>query len=252
MDYIRFLHKNIWRRGTVLSTTSKQTQFPAEETQNDSRQFFWRSAVGGDSDANIIVDCGVAEEYNMVCLLNHNISAGATITFYGADDSGFTTNVVSDVLTRVASNIYAFLGSLRTKRYLKIRVQDGSNPNDYIQIGPVVVGKYWTVSENPSYGYEQGNVDYSEVDFTDGMVASARVKQNGAYFRFPFRSLDGASATSVRALNSEVGGHSPFVMCLDYNYPNTNTYFMRQDRVNNPLEKAPDLWEWDLEAVEVF
>lgn len=252
MELMRILHKNYWKSGTILSSTNDNPKFPSEDTQNETKQTFWRTKATYVSSQSIIIDLGSAIECTMVALLNHNLTSGATIQMKGADDAAITVNVVTETVTYNAVNLFFFFSAARTKQYWQLLISDAANPATYLQVGPVILGKHWTVSENFNYLYGRGVEDYSEVAFTDSRVVSAAVKAKPEGFTLPFRMLTDGSALNVRELIKEVGVHSPFVVCFDYNLPNTNSYWMMLKSLDKPKCKAPDVWEWDAEVEEAF
>jgi len=253
MELMRILHKNYWKSGTILSSTNDNPQFPSEDTQNETKQTFWRTKATYIASQVIILDALAPVECNMIALLNHNLTSGADIDLQGGTDPGVTAGLSAvEHVTHYGTNLFFFFaGGSITKRYWKLTITDYA-PNTYLQVGPIILGKYWTVSENFNYLYGRGVEDYSEVQFTDSRVVSAAVKAKPEGFTLPFRMLTDGSALNVRELIKEVGVHSPFVICFDYNYPNTNSYWMMLKNLDKPKCKSPDVWEWDADIEEAF
>jgi len=246
MTAIRIAYLNWWKKGSLIAKSSEQPAFPAEDTQNESPQFFWRSATGtGAGGETVDVDLGQAVELNYIALLNHNITAAATeIKAYGADDSAFTTNVVSETLTWAAGSIFQFFSTARTKRYWRVKVINATNPATYIQIGPIFLTKYFQPNRTFVKGYTDGREDFSEVFFTDSMVITALERPRPEARSLPFNGLDDTSKGQVNSLLNECGLTSPFIICLDYAYPNTNSYLVRLDSISYPVNTGPGRWDW--------
>lgn len=247
MTAIRIAYRNLWKKGSIISKSGEQPAFPAEDTQNESPQFYWKSPTGtGAGGERIDLDLGVATEVNFIALLNHNITSGATeIKLYGADDSGFTTNVVSDSLTWAAGSIFQFLATSRTKRYWRIKVIDASNPDTYIKIGPIFMAKYFQPSRTFVKGWADGIEDFSEVFFTDSLVVTALERPRPTARTLPFQGVDDSSKNSITDLIYECGLTSPFIICLDYNYANSNSYLVRLDSISYPVNTGPSRWDWE-------
>ena len=338
MTTIRFIYKNLWRNGTILTQSSEHAQFPSENTQDDIITLAWTSrygtssgnglftvsasnkyidfdeggaeltatlttgaytgqtlateiktqldaagaltytvtytestgkftiAAGGNftlrwlngthaaTDANgllgfsaladdtgaatytsdtvvchsseyIDVDFGSAQEFDTVALLGHNLTSAATITIYGADDSAFTSNVVSDSITYAANNIVQFLAAARTKRYCRIYVADIANPSCYVKIGTVVVGKYF--APNRGFGqYSEGEVDESETEKSPANnLFSIQERTALVNWSLPFKGLDTSSVSSIRAMMAEVGVVKAVLFNTDSASPNTYSYW---------------------------
>jgi len=49
------LYRNLWRDGTIIAASSEAAQFPAEYTQDDSPQLFWRSRNGTGTGNGLFV-----------------------------------------------------------------------------------------------------------------------------------------------------------------------------------------------------
>jgi hypothetical protein len=369
MTKARFAYFNLWKRYAIIARTSEHPQFPAEETQNESKQFFWRSRYGtgsgngsfvvtagvndkvnfdeggaertgtltagtyngqtlatavaaafngapsktltyacsysestakftisagsnftirwntgtnkttdisdlcgyldtsNDSGASsyvadyrrihstetIDIDLGVAQDYNFVALQNHNIPSTATeIKVQGADDSAFTTNLVTDSLTWASGNIYAFLGTLRTKRYIRVKITAIDSGTAYIQIGPVFVGKYFEPDRTFTIGYSEGYQDESEVTRSDSMVISATERPPFKVRRVRFQRVSDGTKTSIEGLLQECGVRSPFLFCVDYGSPALNTFYVLNDSIGVPVNSGVGRWDWEAELREAL
>jgi hypothetical protein len=198
----------------------------------------------------IELDLGAAVACDSLALMNHNISSAATLTIVGADDSAFTTNAVTVTLSKNANNLYGFMTSM-TKRYFRIEIADPTNTNSYIQIGTIVLGKYWEPGSNFQAGYEDGTGDESTVQASDSLVEFGQDKPTYGLKTLPFTALgdaDKAEALLFAAWTKTVFG---FALCVDYNYPNANSYFLRNVELTLPANRAFGYWDWSISAKEV-
>jgi hypothetical protein len=222
---VRFVYKNLWRDAIALSASSEKAQFPKENTQEDIVTMSWRSN-GTVSNEIFVADFGVASEYNFVALLGHNITSAATITIYGADNSGFTTGVVSQNLTHNGNNIFTFLASTYSKRYFRIQIQDASNPAGYLQVGTIIVGKY--VELNRHFGaYSKALVDESEVEKSPtGNLFTVQARTMLQRWSLPFTGLDDNSAAAIELMVAEVGIRKALIFCTDPTTPNSTSYWV--------------------------
>ncbi|MHB8053672.1 MAG: hypothetical protein ACYDH3_00245 [Candidatus Aminicenantales bacterium] len=243
---------NLWRDGEIIAVSSENPQFPAEYTQDDSPQFFWRSV---NATGTITIDCdlGAAYEYNVISIRGHNLTAGATIQVKGADDSAFTSNVVTDTLAHNGNDLTAILSTARTKRYVRVSVADASNPDGFLEIATIVIGKGSTLNRRMSQGYEDGHRNDSEKEeSTSGAMFTILDRPSVPEKLYPFSGLSDAAAVIVRALMSECKTTTAWLLCLDTATPNGNTYWVRLKAIVRPIGERPNFWVWECELEEVI
>ena len=252
MTKTRILYRNLWRNGTLLACSSENPQFPMENTQDDMVDLPFRTAAGDDDAETIDADLGAANEYDFVAILGHNLTSGATITVYGADDDAFTSNVVSDVITHNGNNIFAFLDAARTKRYCRFKFEDASNPDTYINIGVLVVGKYYELTR-PPVGQQVGPTDPTEMERTpSGARIGTQDLQPFNLWRLPYKGLSDADALAIRAMLAEVGVKYNVVLCLDSAAPNTNSYWVNFAELAQPDRSHANSWTWEASLEEAL
>jgi len=200
----------------------------------------------------IDIDLAAATVYDYVALLGHNLSATAVATIYGADDSAFTTNVVSDVITYAANNMRFYLAAARTKRYVRIHIADPTNASGYVKIGNVVVGKYYDLAKAPAAeGYEDGYDDFTEIEFSASR--NLHIVQDAPILKSRALSYIGLTDTTkgyIMDLLSHCGIHRAFDICFDYSYPNTYTWWVNLAEAVRPQYLHPDYWNWPIEIKE--
>ncbi len=240
---------NLWRDGEIIAASSEASQFSWEYTQDDSPQLFGRSAAVA-SEVTVDCDFGEAKEYDFIGFIDHNLTDGATIVIYGADDDAFTSNVVSDTLTFNGNNLWEKLAAARTKRYVRISLTDTSNPSGYLQIGTIVVSKSATLNRNPTVPDGDGYQNATETEeapsgarFTVQERPSLRVK------RLQFEGLDDSSAAIVRAVLEACGSHAAWALCLDDETPNLDTYWGYLVSQEVPERQHTGFWNWLCEFV---
>ena len=253
MENLRVVYSNLWRDAVMLGASSEDPQYPAENTQDDDTSFVWRSAAAALTPT-IDVDLGVATIYDYIALLNHNFIAGATIQVKGADDSAFTTNVVTDTITFNGVNVRAFLGTARTKRYVRVSIADASNPSNYIQIGTIVIGKYVDLgSPVMAEGYEDGPAaesDMAESASGNEYLVNERASRDTLAFQI---RIAGASAPTYKAAILSMVSSAQNVNCVewvfDYTAPNTagNAMWARMTTINRAIYSHVNYWTWATE-----
>lgn len=149
-----------------------------------------------------------------------------------------------------SNNIFQFFTSF-TKRYVQFHIQDSSNPNNYIKVATVILGKYFETNYGFGKGYEDGVMDFSEVEFSDSLVMHSQEKPIVEAKMLPFRGLTGSSKEEIKNLLKQCGKTKGFIICLDYNNPNTNSYFVTNSDIVQPSYVHLDNWSWDAILEEV-
>lgn len=252
MAKARFIYNNLWRKGTIIDESTEAPQHPSTDTQIDTKSMVWRSTAVNAAQ-HISNKLGEeAKEYNFVALLNHNIRETATIEVIGANTDAFGDGDADDVITLWSEDdIFFFLPTARTKKYIKIKVTDIGNPEGYIQIGTVVCGKYFEPNCNFDWQYAEGDLDPSKIDYSDSMVVFAQEKDEIFRGKYLFASLDDTAAVSVQELITLCGIHKAFVMCFDYNNANTESRWVRLSGISRPKHVFHNIWNWDCPIEEI-
>jgi len=246
----KLIYKDYWRDGTIGTPSTEEPEFPATDTQEDTLKLPWRTRNDSET-AYIPNDLGVAYEIDFVAILGHNIPVGATIKAIGADDAGFSVEVVEETITYYAENIFHFFDTSRTKRYWKIQVADPDNPDNYIKIGTIVLGIFFEPTCNFDWGQEEGYEDPSSIVYSDSEVLFAQKKPEMFAGDYGFESLSDADSEEIESLLDTCGHHKAFVICFDYDNPNTSSYWVKLVNVS-PLENMGiDTWGWKISIIEV-
>ena len=249
------VYQNLWRDGTILAVTTEAAQFPAEYTQDDSPQLFWRSTV---KNAEQVIDCDLGADlnYDFVALLGHNLTANAAteIIIYGADDDAFTEDLEHDHLTFNGNNLYAILPTGgRTHRYVRISLLNTTNPSTYLQVGTIVVGKCNALNRGPSVPYQRGLFNETEIEYSPSanlFTVQERPSLNNKVLTFI--GLDTASELIMEALLRSCGSHVAWVLCLDSATPNSDSYWVHLKTQELPEFQHASYWNWTAEIEEII
>lgn len=246
------VYQNLWRDGTILAATTENAQFPAEYTQDDSKMLFWRStAIAAEQDIDI--DLGGAKEYDFVAILGHNLSVAATIVVKGADDAGFSSNVVTDTLTHASLNIYGKLAAARTKQYVRIALTDAGNTAGYLQVGAVVVGKRSALNRPQSQGFAEGTINETGVEYSPSMNLFTVEEKPGLFNQvLAWNGLDTTSADVIKALLLEAGAFKAWIFCPDIDAVATTSYWVHLKSIELPVCQHPGFWTWTAEIEEIL
>lgn len=201
----------------------------------------------------LYVDLGTATIYNSVAILNHNATSdvGKTIAdtggFYidGADNAAFTTNLVTDAVSYNASNVYGFLGTARTKRYIRVRFGDPANPAGYVQIGAIWIGYYFDLDRDAQLPDIDGYEDPSALDYSDSQVLFSVERARPRIMSFPVNGLGATAAANIRSMALYNGVSAPLLICFSTSAPNTNSYLVYNAAPVSVRRIGKDTYTWE-------
>jgi len=253
MAKARFIYNNRWRDGTILTPSSENPQHPVTDTQIDTLSMFYK-ASSKSSPCIVPNNLGSEKEIDFVGIIAHNIeSSGVVITFEGDNVSTFDSgDFVSRTITYNATNIFEFFTAF-TRQYVRLKLVKGAGDfTEYPQVATILCGKYFEPNCNFDWGYSEGDLDPSEIEYTDSMVVFAQEKEKifrGEYF---FAHLNDASAVSVQALISLCGIHKGLVICFDYDNPNTESRWVRLSKISQPENYFLNIWNWVCSIEEII
>jgi hypothetical protein len=242
-----------WNTGTHKATDISDTagysdaanDSGAASYTSDYRRIHW-PAVYFDNDL------GGLNDLNIAGLINHNISSAATISLIMSTTSDFSSGNTTETLTYNAYAIFKFF-TLVNKRYVRIKIEDPTNPNSYIQVGPVWTTKYIEPSRTFSGdGYEDGGDDPSDIEFTPAGVLCAQERSFIDAVNIVFNRLEATSKNEIRALIEEVGLTRSLLAIFDYSQPNTTTMLARLNEVVYPAYAGSSKWSWSCSLKEII
>ncbi len=124
-----------------VSGGSWETDYPL--TNIKTRYLYQRARSTDDlaTSSTMVIDTGENQTIGVVALVRHNISTNGTVRIRGYEDSGLTTLAYdSTALPVYAGDDFAHAFTPTAARYWQIVIDDGGNPDDYIEIGRVFIG----------------------------------------------------------------------------------------------------------------
>lgn len=241
-----------WNTGTNKANDANGLLGFSDAADDTGADTFTSDTVVCHTNEYIDFDLGSALEYDSIALLNHNLSATATITVSGADDSAFTTNVVNDSITHSGNNIYQFLGTARTKRYVRLAIIDKDNSSCYVQVGCFVVGKYF--APNRVFGpYTEGEVDNTDLEYSPSNNVFTVQERPALINRdYTFKGLNATSIASIRLLLAEVGIRKAIWICTDSTAANANSFWSKLRETSPPQCEQYGYWSWTMPTEQVL
>jgi hypothetical protein len=197
------------------------------------------------------LNIGSIQTVNFVGILNHTISANAVAYLYSSNNSNLAGND-SDILTPLNSgNHFVFLAANRTHQYFQINIWDADNPSSYVQMGPIILGKYWQPNYTFAKDYTKGKVDDSLIEESHALVEYGQVRPRRKTWSLPFpMGLTQTDADEIVTFFDTVGLVYGFVVCFDYESANATSYFVKNSELTDPTYLYPNSWQWQLNVRE--
>lgn len=167
----------------TLNVTSQAGNMTISNLQDCQLQTSWRSQ--NTQIQTITCDFGGLELVSYVCFYKHNFSYAATIRFILSNNGDFSSPVIDSTFKPVKPvygrgqkrglHRFGYVNKQITTpysvqwytptfgRYLKIEINDTTNPQGYIQISRLKVGRYFEGTYNINWGVSRGLRSNSKV-----------------------------------------------------------------------------------------
>lgn len=183
---------DIWSDAGTVSASSEAGNMVAENVQSSPTEIPWRSTT---TYTQVLTgDFLSTQPVDALCLYGHSFSPTAVLKFYLSNESDFFSPIYAAALAAgsirwglgegplgtsglggyesqdvgYAQHLLHWLDEALLARYWRITITDTQNPDGFIQIGRVLVGKYWAPINNMVWGYELGPQDDTELRRTRG------------------------------------------------------------------------------------
>lgn len=191
-----------------------------------------------------------AVEISACAILGHNIQAGATVYVQYCDTSGGTFATAAST-TNITPGDHVFFFAAATHRYWQVAVLDPTNPNAFIQVAHIVLGKYADLSRPLAPPFARGHDDHSDAVLSDSLNLFANKRPRIEGRNIAFQGLSETSANEIISLLEVCGEIDAWLLCLDSSAPNTNSYWVRLASVSYPQYQRANYWNWQAAVKEV-
>jgi len=215
-----------WSIGATITSNSELTALPASNLGHDLPSKFYRSAA--DTGIQITIDTLSPKGWQGLALLYHTISSSGTIQITSNASTGTLFSSPSydggAESARFAGDLSSFsdgnhfwhdAGSLQTYRYIGIQIEDGSNPDSYVDAGVVMIGGLFTPSLGPTLGSASGMEEFTEhLKLGNGANFARYIRGDDIMeLKFSKQSID--DAVSFQRIRRAYGSHIPLVFKWD-------------------------------------
>lgn len=127
--------------------------YPLSNLQNRYLHLKARTINATTLSTVIAIDLGAAQPVGVLALINHNLTAAATVRIQGADNSGQSPTLYdSTALTIYEGQDYAIAFPSTAARYWRVSIEDTGNPAGYVELGRVFFGPAFEPEINLDWG----------------------------------------------------------------------------------------------------
>lgn len=169
---------------TIITAGSSETSLPVSNITN-----FWKTKVHratGDASEELKFDFGSAKAVQVVIIVGHNYSSGATVTLELNATDAWGAPSVSQVITWNEDIMIFVFSAAQTYRWARITIADGSNPDGYVQEGRVFLGGFLSPERGFPPGWKVDTIDPSLVNKSSDSAVNLDSKTPFKRFVIPF------------------------------------------------------------------
>ncbi len=193
----------------------------------------------GCASENYQIDTGAAGVAKALAVVNHNLTAGATITINAGDAADPDGSQWTRSVSYHAGNAFLIFNAQVTYRYWKVIIANAGNPVGYIQIGYLMLCPLGDFTFDYAYGWRFRDEFLNARKETEfGTPHVTRLYQRVAA-EFPFVNLSASEMSALRAfVLAHYGDLTPFFLIPDITA--NDGYFGRL--VNESFEQEIDFY----------
>lgn len=236
----------------TLSATGTDSGHPLANLQTYFVADYWK---GANTNANqqVAIDFGAARSCNFVVIDGHNFGSmcDTFIALQAADDSGFTTNLVSPTITLDTTTApYAVTFAAVSRRYWRILFGSTTPLARIPQLGNWFLGTSLDFPYTQEFPFQQGNglFETSAAKNLQGSKITSQPYGGRKVLSLKFSKFSDAFAVSFRSMHSTVRGSLyPFY----YQADDGTLYYVNFARDENPVQTVRyNLNDVNLDMVE--
>lgn len=204
---------------TVLTASSSDPSFPVSNLKNPFRSKRWRST--DVTSESVVFDMITTEPVDSALVMWSKedgilLSNTAVVKLQANATNTWMTPAVDIILT--INNVYElathYFTSDQNYRYWRVVVEDPGNPNGFLELGVVWIGKSLVIP-NAQNGFTFQLVDTSKVSVTDFGHTYVDEYPLSAALQFQYQYLDYATVQILENAYRTNGIRKPVVLVLD-------------------------------------
>jgi hypothetical protein len=181
----------------TYSATSTNSSYPLANLDDYDPDTYWQ-ANNANQNQQLAVDFGSAKARDFAVIHNHNfasVTEDIGIKLQGADDSAFTTNLVTaedDIGSLAASDPIVIPFSSQTKRYWRIYFESTVSLTVAPKVGQLFINQKLDVGASFEWPYSAKDEEFrTEAGRAiSGKLRTSQIHKGVLRFQFRFRLLD--------------------------------------------------------------
>lgn len=233
---------------TITMSETENSSFPLSNLKTYFEADLWKSS-NSTNGQTITINFGSARSRNFIALAKSNHDNITTAVLEAADDSGFTTGLVTPVsnlrtatptVSDAANNREIFEFSAVTKQYWRIRYADLTavppNGPKTPEIGQIFIDTLFQFQFPYDFPYEKDNARFQTTERValDGRLRMSQPFQGRVWNRFRFSLFNDATRTSFLTFQKTVRGKLYPWYFLDVD--GTTLYYVHAENDMIPVE----------------
>ena len=223
MSNARFLYTFKFDSGTITSS-SEVSGLVDDNAVDDFVARKWRTET--DTGEWIKFDLSSGKKITMVAIFGHNLTSGATVTLQANEDDSWEEPLYSQAMTWNEKALVKFLDE--EYQWWRITLEDGSNPDEYIEIGRICAGEYVEPDVNVNQEVQKKLIDPSVVQESAGRQGYAVEKEVYRTMDVGCTGIARAPQDQLAAMFEAVKTINMLVFALDPDdYPEEDTLYCK-------------------------
>jgi len=224
MQTIRFMYDNKWDHDT-LAYSSQDPNFPASNTRHRWWTKAWRSVGIASEYLKLTADSAI--DVTCVALKYNNFTAVAQVILQANSEDDFNDPPFSSVLSPINQDVMIQFFDSVSYQYWRLVVADPTNDADYLTLGRVFIGTYWSPLKNFNNNYQEKREDPSFLVWSEGGQLSGILKTLRTRLTYQFEELSKTDKNTFRTIFQDRGLSKDFFICQDAEDDYSATHYVR-------------------------
>lgn len=205
---MRIIYNNIIEDSTITPTT-ENANYPADNLKDSRSTRLYRSTADG---AQRVTFHNADSSASYIIIKNHNITSGATIKLQANDSNIWGAPSLDETITHDSDTMILNFTEAEYN-YWSLYVDDGSNPDNYIEIGLIYLGVYVQMpGMEPKQQIPYATQSKSKLSQSRQLYGDSRVNYRSAKISFPH--LTNAQRQAINAMYDIVKNTKPIFLLV--------------------------------------
>ncbi|MBU0995393.1 MAG: hypothetical protein KJ737_23090 [Proteobacteria bacterium] len=233
---------------------AEDSDYPKENLFNKRMSkragFVWSKA------GSIVIDLGVTRTVNHVAIMNHNLTAGASLSLSGNSVNFWGSPAFTATIPYRELDTCKVFDTSQNYRYWRLTINNSGRPDPDIKIGELLLGNLLTLPRNHDWNLKEQHHYTNITHETEGGNTWAYTLNSRKSWVMTWSGITGTELNPIALLVQSIHGSAyPFLMVLE----DTPYYVRAQDSLSfeRPMETpgfealGPDVFPVDFSISEL-